>query len=123
MGVRVVPANFGPLRDASGNARITGPCGDTMEFWIRVHDGCIVQATFTTDGCGHSILSGSACAWLAEGKSLPDAMAIDQQDVLDVVGGLPDESRHCALLAADTLRAAATDYARHSTDRETASRP
>ncbi len=94
-----------------------------MEFWIRVHDGCIVQATFTTDGCGHSILSGSACAWLAEGKSLPDAMAIDQQDVLDVVGGLPDESRHCALLAADTLRAAATDYARHSTDRETASRP
>ena len=38
---RVLPANFGPLKGANGNARITGPCGDTMEFWVRVEEGRI----------------------------------------------------------------------------------
>jgi len=120
--VRVVPANFGPLRGASGNAHITGPCGDTMEFWIRVHDGRVLQATFTTDGCGHSVLSGSACARLAEGKSLGELMDIEQQDVLDAVGGLPEESRHCALLAADTLKAAVAKCVPQSTKKDDATR-
>jgi len=111
--VRVVPPNFGPLRGASGNARVTGPCGDTMEFWLHVEDECIVRATFTTDGCGHSILSGSACARLAEDATLEEAMRIEQEDVLDAVGGLPEESRHCALLAANTLKSAVVDHTRH----------
>lgn len=104
------PANFGPLRGANGNARITGPCGDTMEFWLRVEDGRVVQATFTTDGCGHSILSGSAAARLAEEKSSDEVMSIERTDVLTAVGGLPEESQHCALLAANTLKAAIADY-------------
>ena len=103
---RVVPSNYGPLRGANGNARLTGPCGDTMEFWIRVESEHIARATFTTDGCGHSMLSGSACARLAEGRTEGEAMRIAQQDVLDAVGDLPEESRHCALLAAKTLKAA-----------------
>ncbi len=103
---RVVPSNFGPLRDPSGNARIKGPCGDTMEFWVRVEGDRVVQASFTTDGCGHSVLSGSACARLAEGKPVKESLSIDQQDVVDAVENLPKESHHCALLAATTLRAA-----------------
>ena len=110
--VRAVPASFGPLRDANGNARITGPCGDTMEFWVRVEDGRTACATFTTDGCGHSMASGAAAARLAEGKAPADAMAIGQEDVLDAVGGLPQESHHCALLAANALKAALSDYLR-----------
>lgn len=104
--MRVVPSNFGPLREPNGNARIKGPCGDTMEFWVRVEGDRVVQASFTTDGCGHSVLSGSACARLAEGKPLEESLSIDQQDVVDAVGNLPKESHHCALLAATTLRAA-----------------
>jgi ATP-binding protein involved in chromosome partitioning len=107
---RVLPANFGPLRGADGDARITGPCGDTMEFWVRVQDGRIARATFTTDGCGHSIVSGSAAARLAEGKAIEDAVAVSQAQVLGAVGGLPEESRHCALLAANALRAAIADW-------------
>jgi len=111
---RLVPANFGPLRGASGNARITGPCGDTMEIWIGVADGLIVRASFTTDGCGHSLAAGSAAARLAEGKSLDAASAISQTDVLAACGGLPEDSRHCALLAARTLHEAIGDARRRT---------
>ncbi len=108
--VRMVPIHFGPLKGANGNARITGPCGDTMEFWILVHEDHILAATFTTDGCMHSILSGDQAAVLAEGKSLPQAMQITQNDVLEKLADLPEESAHCALLAVNTLKAAVLDY-------------
>jgi len=116
--VRVVPANFGPLRGASGNARVTGPCGDTMEFWLHVEHERIVRTTFTTDGCGHSTLAGSACARLAENRTLEETMRIGQEDVLGAVGGLPEESHHCALLAANTLKEAVVDYSRRHAPRE-----
>jgi len=104
--VRIVPANFGPLRGANANARITGPCGDTMEFWVLVEDGRVKRATFTTDGCDPSIRCGSAAASLAEGKTLKEAQTITQADVLAAAGDIPKESRHCGLLAANTLKAA-----------------
>jgi nitrogen fixation NifU-like protein len=47
---------------------------------------------------------------LAQGKSLEEVMALQQKDVLDGLGGLPKESEHCALLAANTLRAACQDF-------------
>jgi nitrogen fixation NifU-like protein len=109
----IFPANFGPLLGANGNARITGPCGDTMEFWILADDGKVAQVSFTTDGCRHSILSGSAAARVAEGKTLEQAAAISQAAVLEAVGGLPEDSKHCALLASDALRAAAADCRSH----------
>ncbi len=104
--VRIVPTNFGPLRGANANARITGPCGDTMEFWLHVKDGRVERVTFTTDGCDHSMRCGSAAAALANGKTLAEAAAISQADVLAAAGNIPDHSQHCGLLAANTLKAA-----------------
>jgi nitrogen fixation NifU-like protein len=103
--VRIVPANFGPLRGANANARITGPCGDTMEFWLQIKDGRVERATFTTDGCDHSMRCGSAAAALANGKTLVEAAGISQADVL-AAADIPDQSEHCGLLAANTLKAA-----------------
>lgn len=100
------PRNLGAMANADGHARITGPCGDTMEFWLRVNDGRIIRATFTTTGCGPSLASGSMATELAVGKPLDVVLNIQQQDILDALGGLPEESRHCALLAANTLAAA-----------------
>jgi len=104
------PRNLGTMPDADGFARVTGPCGDTMEIWLKVMDGIIIQATFYTDGCGTSIASGSMVAEMAKGKSITEAQKIGQQNVLDALGGLPDENEHCALLAANTLREAVRDY-------------
>ena len=103
------PRNVGGMEDADVFARVTGPCGDTMEIWLKVKNGTIANATFMTDGCGTSIASGSIVTELAKGKSVNKARRISQQDVLSALGGLPEESEHCALLAANTLRAATKD--------------
>ena len=104
------PRNYGPLERWNGHARITGPCGDTMEFWIQVADDRIVQAGFTTTGCGPSLAAGSMATELAVEKPLREAGFIEQPDILEALGGLPKDSEHCALLAANTLKAAIRDY-------------
>lgn len=104
------PKNLGEIDDANGFARITGPCGDTMSIWLKIDGDSIADAGFTTDGCTTSLASASMVTELAKGSSVAEAQTISQQDVLDALGGLPDESRHCALLASNTLKAAIEDY-------------
>lgn len=104
------PRNLGVMHDADGFARETGSCGDTMEIWIKVSSDTIARATFMTDGCGPSIASGSMVTEMAKGKSIGEARKITQADVLNALGGLPDESKHCALLATNTIKAAIRDY-------------
>jgi nitrogen fixation NifU-like protein len=104
------PRNVGNIDNASGFARITGPCGDTMEIWLKVRDATITESTFMTDGCGTTIAAGSIVTELAKGKTVIQAHKISQQDVLSALGGLPEESQHCALLAANTMREAIKDY-------------
>ncbi|MDD3718975.1 MAG: iron-sulfur cluster assembly scaffold protein [Actinomycetota bacterium] len=104
------PRNMGRLKDADGWARYTGPCGDTMEIWIKLSGDKIEQAGFFTDGCGTSIASGSMVTELATDKELDKALEISQNDVLAALDGLPEESEHCALLAATTLKLAISDY-------------
>jgi nitrogen fixation NifU-like protein len=105
-GIRSVPANFGPLKGAQANARVTGPCGDTMEYWLMIRDGRIQRATFTTDGCGASIACGAAAARLAEGRTVEEAVRLLPQQVEIAVGRLPNDHKHCPVLALNTLRAA-----------------
>ena len=102
--------NVGDMEDADGFAKVTGSCGDTMEIWLKVHNGTITDVTFMTDGCGTSIASGSMVIEMVKGKNVSEAGNIRQQDVLDALGRLPEESEHCALLAANTLKEAIRDY-------------
>jgi len=104
------PRNLGDMEDADGFAKVTGSCGDTMEIWLKIKNGTIADASFITDGCGTSIASGSMVTEMAKGKSVNEAWKIGQQDVLSALGGLPEESEHCALLAANTLKEAIRDY-------------
>lgn len=104
------PRNLGNLEDAGGFARVTGPCGDTMSIWLKVNGDTIINASFITDGCGTTVASGSMVTEMVKGKSISEARKTTQRDVLDALGGLPQESEHCALLAANTLKAAIRDY-------------
>lgn len=104
------PRNVGEIDNADGCARVTGPCGDTMAIWLKVNKDMIADIYFMTDGCGTSIASGSMVTDLAKGKNIDEARKIKQEDVLTALGGLPEESRHCALLAANTLKEAIADY-------------
>jgi Mrp family chromosome partitioning ATPase len=106
----VHPRHHGPLEVFDGHARITGPCGDTMEFWLLAPRGKVEKVSFVTDGCGPSLASGSMATCRVEGKRVEDAAALRPKEILDALGGLPPESEHCALLAANTLKAACEDY-------------
>ena len=104
------PRNHGSLNSFNGHARITGPCGDTMEFWLNAQEEKVAAVSFVTDGCGPSLACGSMAACLVQGRQIKEAAGLRQRDILDALGGLPKESEHCALLAANTLRAACEDY-------------
>jgi len=101
--------NMRPLSFPNGFAKVTGPCGDTMEIYLKVGNGVITETCFETDGCMTSIMSGAMVTQLARGKSLNEARQIDQDTILKALGGLPNESTHCALLAANTLKEAIKD--------------
>ena len=106
----MTPRNVGNMDAANGYASVTGPCSDTMEIWLKVRNDIVAEATFMTDGCGTTIAAGSMVTELAKGKSVSQALRISQEDVLSALDGLPEESKHCALLAANTLKAAVKDY-------------
>ena len=104
------PRNVGDMPEADGFAKITGPCGDTMEIWLKVRDDKVDKTTFWTDGCGPSIACGSMVTEIATNKRVAELQGISQEVVLEALGGLPEDHKHCALLAANTLKEAARDY-------------
>ncbi|MDD5510070.1 MAG: iron-sulfur cluster assembly scaffold protein [Dehalococcoidales bacterium] len=104
------PRNLGDMKDADAFGRITGPCGDTMEIWLKVSGDKVTAASFATDGCAATISTGSMVTEMVKGKTVGEVLGISQQDILDALNGLPEGNRHCALLAANTLKKAAKDY-------------
>ena len=104
------PKNVGELDNPDGTARVTGPCGDTVQIHLQVENGRIADSKFITDGCGASAACGSVVTELIRGKTIEEAVEVGDRDVLSILGGLPEENIHCALLAVNTLKAALEDY-------------
>ena len=104
------PRNVGSIAGPDGFGNVTGPCGDTMEIWLKVKGDKVEGVTFWTDGCGTSIACGSMVTEMVKGKNIVDALSINQRRILEALGGLPEDSVHCALLAETTLKAAVQDY-------------
>ncbi len=109
------PRNVGVLnKDARnvGTGLVGAPeCGDVMRLQIEVDEesGVIRDAKFKTFGCGSAIASSSlATEWL-KGKSLDDAMKIDNMDIVEELA-LPPVKIHCSVLAEDAIKAAIKDY-------------
>jgi len=104
------PENYGALAEFDSHIIFTGPCGDTMEFWIKVLENKIAGISFKTDGCVSSKAAGSMATIMAKGKSLTEILKLEQQDVLTALGGLPENHIHCARLAVKTLQKTCNAY-------------
>lgn len=104
------PTYMGEMESPQGYGKVTGSCGDTVQIFLRIANDKIIDARFTTDGCATTIAAGGMACELAIGRSFKEAFKITKEVILEQLGGLPDESIHCALLASNTLRAALTDY-------------
>lgn len=109
------PQNVGTL-DKSKNNVGTGlvgapECGDVMRLQIEVDEesGVIRDAKFKTFGCGSAIASSSlATEWL-KGKTVDQALEIDNMDIVEELN-LPPVKIHCSVLAEDAIKAAINDY-------------
>lgn len=104
------PKNLGKIENADGAATLTGPCGDTMQIWLKIRKGKIVRAGFMTDGCGPTIACGSMITQLVKGKSIEEALKIVPEEVTEALDGLPESHVHCSLLCVNTLRSAIDNY-------------
>lgn len=109
------PRNVGTLDKSNknvGTGLVGAPeCGDVMRLQIEVDEesGVIKDAKFKTFGCGSAIASSSlATEWL-KGKSLDEAMKIDNMDIVEELA-LPPVKIHCSVLAEDAIKAAIKDY-------------
>lgn len=100
------PRHLGVLPSASAQAELTGSCGDKIHIYLDIDQDVIRRATFQTTGCGPSIVSADAACELAENTPLEEAAGMEQDDVIALLGSLPEDKEHCAHLAANTIREA-----------------
>jgi nitrogen fixation protein NifU and related proteins len=104
------PRYNGRMASADSSARVTGDCGDSIEIYLKIENNQIKVASYVTDGCGTSNICGSFAAELAIGKDLEAVTDINGETVLNAIGRLPDDDRHCADLAAAALQEALSQY-------------
>ncbi|GJM20953.1 MAG: iron-sulfur cluster assembly scaffold protein IscU [Planctomycetota bacterium] len=108
------PRNVGSLdkKDKTVGTGVVGApeCGDVMKLQIKVNDkGVIEDAKFKTFGCGSAIASSSLATEWVKGKTVDEALAIKNTDIVEELS-LPPVKIHCSVLAEDAIRAALTDY-------------
>ena len=102
--------NVGELSEPDAHAIYTGPCGDTMEIFLNVEDGVIIEATFQAIGCAGAFSSGSALTEMIIGMTLEEAEKIDEEKIISYLGGIPKQKVHCTCLSKRTLQKAIKDY-------------
>ena len=115
------PRNVGSLDKSDenvGTGLVGAPeCGDVMKLQIKVDPETekIVDAKFKTFGCGSAIASSSLATEWVKGKSIDDAMSIQNTEIVEELS-LPPVKIHCSVLAEDAIKAAISDYKKRNKD-------
>lgn len=98
------PRNVGELAAPDAEVRLEHPvCGDIMSLAVKLSEGRIDQVRYRTRGCVASIAAGSCLTEMIQGRSLAEAAALQREQLLEALGGLPNASVHATHLAMDAL--------------------
>ena len=109
------PRNVGEIENASGIGNVgNAKCGDIMRFYLQIENGIIADAKFKTFGCGAAVATSSMATEMLKGKTVAQALAITNKDVMEALGGLPSAKAHCSVLAEEGLQSALWDYSQKS---------
>ncbi|MDO7788784.1 iron-sulfur cluster assembly scaffold protein [Desulforamulus aquiferis] len=105
------PRNVGVVKDFNGRGEIGEiDCGDVCEVTLFVENEIIKRIKFRVYGCAGAIATSSAVTELAKGKSCEEALQLTDNDVVEYLGGLPEQKKHCSLLGIRALKQSIYDY-------------
>lgn len=105
------PRNLGEMENPDaigevGNAK----CGDIMKIYLKIKDNIITDIKFQTFGCASAIASSSIATEMIKGKSIEQALALTNKEVVDSLDGLPTHKIHCSVLAEEAVKSAIKNY-------------
>ena len=105
------PRNVGEIENPDGVGEVgNAKCGDIMRITLKVEDGVIADAKFTTFGCGSAIATSSIATEMIMGKPVEEALELSNRAVVEALDGLPTHKIHCSVLAEEAVKAAVKDY-------------
>ncbi len=105
------PKHIGIMEDASAEGIVgNASCGDIMKVFLKIENDVIVNASFQTFGCTAAIASTDTAMGMIIGKTLDEALAITNADVVEQLEGLPPQKIHCSVMAEEAVREAIANY-------------
>lgn len=105
------PRNVGEIKNPDGVGQVgNAKCGDIMKMYLKIRDNVIQDVKFETFGCGSAIASSSMATEMIKGKTIDEALAVTNRQVVDALGGLPAHKLHCSVLAEESIKSAIKDY-------------
>lgn len=102
--------NMGSMQNPDHKTELTGPCGDTMRCYLKIDKGRIEEAKYEVLGCPGAISAAMALADLVKGKTLNEALKVNDRDVCRALVEIPDQKQHCIRLAVKTMEKAIKEY-------------
>ncbi|MBQ9552586.1 MAG: Fe-S cluster assembly scaffold protein NifU [Clostridia bacterium] len=105
------PRNVGEMENPDGVGEVgNAKCGDIMKMYLKIENNVITDVKFETFGCGSAIASSSVATEMIKGKTVEEALAVTNKQVVEALGGLPAHKLHCSVLAEESIKSAVKDY-------------
>lgn len=105
------PKNVGEVENADGVGQVgSESCGDIMRISLKIENNVITDAKFKTFGCAAAVATSSTATDMIIGKTVEEAEALTNAQVVEKLGGLPAQKIHCSVLAEEAIKEAIADY-------------